>query len=172
MYLEQVFISHSVKDVEIIKKIAENLSNHDIYPYIAERDLNPGIELSKKIMKQIDASDYFILVYSKNGKESEFVIQEVGYWLGKHKIYNLIPLVEKGVTPEGFLKDLEYIEFFPDTPEIGILNATNYLNRSIKNDRRKKVIKTGIFILGLVTLIILGIYMFNKERKMVKNESS
>lgn len=98
----KVFISHSTKDFQLVMTLGKYLNAYGVEVYIAERDYQPGKSLSQKIMQNIDTSDYFLVVYTINGKDSEFVSQEIGYWFGQHKNNNLIPFVEKGINPELF----------------------------------------------------------------------
>lgn len=88
--------------------------------------------MKQKIMQNIDTSDYFLVVYTYNGKDSHFVSEEIGYWMGKNKDNNLIPFVEKGLNPEAFLRGVEYIEYDPLKPELRIANTLNYINNQIK----------------------------------------
>jgi len=161
----KVFISHSMKDSQLVRVLVKNLEVYNVEAYIAERDSQPGKQLSLKIMQNIDTSDYFLVVYTYNGKDSHFVREEIGYWMGKNKDNNLIPFVEKGINPEAFLCGVEYIEFNPLKPELAIANTLNYINNQIKMNRKQFIsdVSVGLGFLGLVAFIFYGLYKIGKE---------
>ena len=162
----KVFISHSVKDLQLVIALEAYFKPRGILAYIAERDYQIGKPLSNKIIENIETSDCFLVLYTINAKESGFVNQEIGYWIKAHRYNNFIPLVEKGVTPKGFLSGLEYIEFDPKNQGIGISNTILYLEEK-KKDKKMELVGDGILIglgiLGLIVLILYGIYKFMKD---------
>jgi len=164
----KIFISHSTKDIEIVQFLEKILKTYGYTPYIAERDYQAGKPLSQKIMNNIDNSNYFLIIYTDNGKKSGFVNQEIGYWIKAYKYENLIPLVEKDIIQEGFLSGLEYIEIDPLNPGAGIENSINYLEKldnKTKVESSKNKVILGIGILGIIALIIIGIYLYCKNKE-------
>ncbi len=163
--MEKVFISHSTKDFNLVDVLGRYLNTYGIEVYLAERDYQPGKLLSQKIMQNIDTSNYFLVVYTINGEDSIYVQQEIGYWLGKKKFNDFIPLVAKKINPRGFLHDVEYIEFDPQNPKLGIDNVINYVNQQIKTKRKQLLIDAGIGlgIIGLVTLILYGLSKLDED---------
>ena len=157
----KVFISHSTKDFKLVKFLAKFLESYGIEAYIAERDYKIGRSLSQKINQNIDTSDYFLVVYTTNGKDSSFVNQEIGYWINKRRDSDLIPFVEKGLNPSGFLSGVEYIEFNPLNPNLGIANVKRYITQSTKM-KKKQAIYSTIAALGIVGLIFLVAYGLSK----------
>ena len=159
--MEKVFISHSMKDSQLVRVLVKNLEIYSIEAYIAERDYQPGKQLSQKIMQNIDTSTYFLVVYTINGEDSIYVQQEIGYWLGKKKFNDFIPLVAKGIDPRGFLHDLEFIEFDQQNPKLGIANVINYVNQQIKIKKKQLLIDIGVG-LGIIGLASLIFYLLSK----------
>ena len=159
--MEKVFISHSMKDSQLVRVLVKNLEIYSVEAYIAERDYQPGKQLSQKIMQNIDTSNYFLVVYTINGEDSIYVQQEIGYWLGKKKFNDFIPLVAKGINPRGFLHDLEFIEFDQQNPKLGIVNVINYVNQQIKIKRKERLIDIGVG-LGIIGLATLIFYLLSK----------
>ena len=156
----KVFISHSTRDFQIVTILKKYLESKGIQAYIAEHDFNPGQPLSQKIIKNLNNSDYFLVVYTYNGKESDFVNQEIGYWMKQRGYNNFIPLVEKGITPEGFLAGIEFIQYDPHNPYIGLNDAIGYFyqQKSDEDDKNKWLIGAGILTgIGIVALIIAGL---------------
>ena len=159
--MEKVFISHSMKDSQLVRVLVKNLEIYSVEAYIAERDYQPGKQLSQKIMQNIDTSNYFLVVYTINGEDSIYVQQEIGYWLGKKKFNDFIPLVAKGINPRGFLHDLEFIEFDQQNPKLGIANVINYVNQQIKVKKKQLLIDVGVG-LGIIGLTTLIFYLLSK----------
>jgi len=157
----KVFISHSTKDFQLVKTLAKLLNAYDIEIYIAERDYQPGKLLSQKIMQNIDTSDYFLLVYSKNGKDSPFVSQEIGYWIGKRGFNNLIPFVEKGINPEAFLSGIKYIVYNPLNPTLAVANVIRYINYQIKIKKKQQIFDVSVG-LGILGITFLTFYVLTK----------
>jgi len=159
--MDKVFISHSMKDSQLVRVLVKNLGIYSVEAYIAERDYQPGKQLSQKIMQNIDTSNYFLVVYTINGEDSIYVQQEIGYWLGKKKFNDFIPLVAKGINPRGFLHDLEFIEFDQQNPKLGIANVINYVNQQIKIKKKQLLIDIGVG-LGIIGLTTLIFYLLSK----------
>ena len=161
----KVFISHSTKDFQLVEGLVKFLKNYGIEAYIAERDYQIGRSVSQKIMQNIDTSDYFLVVYTKNGKDSAFVHQEIGYWKDKKRDSDLIPFVEKGLSPIGLLSNDEYIEFEPINPNLGIINVERYITLTTKNKKKQAAYGTivGLGILGIAFLVIWGLSKLDEE---------
>ena len=160
----KVFISHSTKDFQLVVTLGNYLNTYGIEGYIAERDYQLGTQLSQKIMQNIDTSEYFLVVYTINGKYSEFISQEIGYWLGKKGYNNLIPFVAKGVNPKAFLCGIEYIELDPLNPTLTFNNVINYINYQIQIKKSQLTFDLSIG-LGIVGIISLIFYFLNKLSK-------
>ena len=161
----KVFISHSTKDFELVKILVKFLEGYGIETYIAERDYKIGRSLSQKIKQNIDTSDYFLVVYTTNGKDSNFVHEEIGYWIDKRRDSDLIPFVEKGLSPSYFLSGVEYIEFNPLNPNLGIANVKRYIAQTTKMKKKQAIYGTiaGLGILGLILLIAYGLSKSREE---------
>lgn len=157
----KVFISHSTQDFQIVEGLRRYLESCGIRVYIAERDTRPGKPLSQKIERNIDNSDYFLVVYTENGKKSEFVQQEIGLWKGRRNNINLVPFVEKGLNPGAFLCGFEYIEFDPLNLNIGFLKVKIYLEQLRKRERNQLYLGVGVGI-GLIGIISLALYGLSK----------
>jgi hypothetical protein len=70
--------------------------------YMAERDLQPGTELSDKLKANIDASDALLVLYTAHAATSKEVNWEIGYAQGKKNIFFIAEWgVEKPVAHQG-----------------------------------------------------------------------
>jgi len=162
----KIFISHSTKDHNLVTTLEVYLKLKGILVYIAENDCQVGKSLSSKIIENLEKSDYFLVLYTNRGKESGYVNQEIGYWIKAHGFTNFIPLVEKGIIPEGFLCGREYFEFDPKNHNIGLDNTINYLEQKKKEYEIELFgynIVLGLGLLGVATLILYGIYKAVKK---------
>lgn len=161
----KVFISHSTKDFKLVISLVKFLERYGIEAYIAERDYRIGRPLTQKIMQNIDTSHFFLVVYTTNGKESDFVQQEIGIWIDKGRDSDLIPFVEKGLNPGAFLSGIEYIEFDPLNPNLGIANVERYINQTTKMKRKQAIYGTiaGLGILGLAFLVAYNLSKLGDE---------
>lgn len=75
-----VFVSHAHKDIHEIRKIRNILEENGLEPicfYL--RCLNDNDEILDLIKREIDAREWFLLVDSKNARESNWVKTEVEY---------------------------------------------------------------------------------------------
>jgi TolB-like protein/Tfp pilus assembly protein PilF len=73
----RVFISHSSEDKTIADTICQRLESDGINCWIAPRDIQPGSDWTKAIMRGIEGCQVFILVFSKQANDSDHVYREV-----------------------------------------------------------------------------------------------
>lgn len=91
----RVFISHPIDDEDLamrLKKILEESPEIE-EAYIAQKIKEYEIEVSKKITKQINKSDYVVALITKKAKSSASVNQELGFAQGVDVLK--IPMIEK-----------------------------------------------------------------------------
>lgn len=78
-------LSYAHKDAEQVQLLAEGYRALDNLEYFFDRHkLRPGDEFESKIFEYIDKSDLFILCWSKNAAESEWVTKERLYAFQKY----------------------------------------------------------------------------------------
>ena len=81
-----VFVSHAHKDIQEIRKIRNTLEEQGLEPicfYL--RCLSDDDEIQDLIEREIDAREWFLLVDSKNARESNWVKTELAYIKRKNK---------------------------------------------------------------------------------------
>jgi len=104
----KAFISYSSKDMPIVEQIRKTLEASDIDVFVAEDSIKPGEILKDSIIKNIKESDMFVLLWSKNATDSDYVKQEIGAALGVNKL--IVPFVlNKGIPLPEFIRDIKYI---------------------------------------------------------------
>ena len=151
----KVFISHSVKDISLVKQLQYWLDRNQIEAYIFEEYPQPGTMIGEKVARAIDRSDCVLALMTRDGSRSQWVHNEVGYAKGKEKI--VIPIVENGVINGGFLEGVEYIPFRIYDPYDTISRTVQYLStlKSAKKEQeqRNKVLLAGLMVFfGLLAL--------------------
>jgi len=146
-----VFISYSSKDLHHVDKIKETIESSEVRLFVAEYSLKPGQSLSENIIKEIKNCNVFILVWSKNSKESGWVPLECGIARGQNK--SIIPIVlDENVPLPDLLKDFKYITL-NDSYEDCLLLLKNVIQKQIDNS--KFALKDFFVLAGIFGLIFL-----------------
>ncbi len=146
----KVFISYSVNDIAIVRKIAEEIRPH-AEPYYWDQNKSPGEEAWKTIFSWIDSSDCVIAVITdKVIARGEAVNQEIGYAKKAGKL--VIPLVASGVDSGrlGFLAGVTWISFDPKNPSAALDGLKQKLTEM--NLMKQQT--------GFILLLMAGIVLF------------
>lgn len=143
----RVFISYSTKDLAVAAQAKQMLEQVGVEVFLAEYSLDPGSDLGLDIIRQIQTCDLFLLLWSKNARESEWVTQEIGAAFGRGK--PTIPVVlDEGELPPGFLRRLKYLPAFKDLGQ-----ALRWLQKNITDRATKKAQATAVLVgVGAVLL--------------------
>ena len=158
----RVFISHSVRDLREVELLAEILDEYGIETYVAERDRQYGKELSQKIKRNIENSDAILVLWTNNSKHSGWVNQEIGYAEKCNKL--IIPLVEKGVKPKGFLEGREYINFNKYDVEDAMVDVAEHLEeQKIEKEQMETLKLIGGLAIGLIGLGSLAYWLSKRK---------
>jgi len=93
--VSKAFLSHSSKDKDFVKIVADNLGS--ALCHYDERTFEPSGESAEEILKALINSDVFVLFFSANSQTSEWVKHEIKYakhmyFEGKIKSIVIIPL--------------------------------------------------------------------------------
>lgn len=118
-----VFISHSVKDMHLIRQLRKDLDNNGVDVVLGKYVEEPGSLLYEKFERLIRESDFFLGIFTGNSIQSKWVLYETEYAFKIGKPMFL--LVEKEIEPS-VQSDLEYILFRMDEP------VENIIERIIK----------------------------------------
>ena len=98
-----IFISHSTRDNDSVKKLREMLELHGRLPWVDSRELTGGDDLKERIEKSIRAARQFIVVVSLDALGSEWVQHEVRIARDEAQKrsdgFKIIPVVLPGVEP-------------------------------------------------------------------------
>lgn len=109
--MKDIFISYSSKDKSIAKKICGLLEGANIACWIAYRDIQRGKTYASEIIRGIKETKITILLFSRNSKVSEHVLNEIDYAFTHNKI--IIPFkledTEMGDELHYYLSRIEWI---------------------------------------------------------------
>jgi hypothetical protein len=72
-----IFISYSKKDVLYVEKLVDDLRREGFNPWVDSDDLGAGTLWQNRLHKQILTCDAYILVMSRNAKNSKWVPEEL-----------------------------------------------------------------------------------------------
>lgn len=75
---KDVFISYKRENAEFVSRLFAELKEHDIDAWFDLNELHRdvGKEYTKRIHKGIDSSEFFLLIYTKEVEDSDFIIYE------------------------------------------------------------------------------------------------
>lgn len=101
----RIFISHAFDDEVLASKMKTVLEKHEQIEvaYMAQKSPNFELEISDKITREIQDSDYLVAIITKTSKTKPSVHQELGFaqGVGIHKIPVVEKNAKKGVLLEG-----------------------------------------------------------------------
>ena len=120
---KRVFISHSSKDRNIVERFVDNIlqlgigiGHEDIFcTSIEDMGIKNGEDIREHIKNNVQSSDFTVLMISKNYKESEICLNEMGaVWAANHRVkYYLLPGVD--FKEIGWLCDVKKAEQLNDS---------------------------------------------------------
>ena len=104
----RVFISYSTHDIRLVDHLLTILNTPGVHAFAAEYSVLPGGYLSPEIIQAIKDCDLFLLLWSQNAKDSEWVPQEIGIAVSDSK--HIVPVVlEPHLSVPGFIQDRKYL---------------------------------------------------------------
>ena len=105
---QEVFISHSVKDKAVADALCSRLEGDGVRCWMAPRDILPGLEWGEAIIKGINSTRIFVLIFSSNANSSKQIIREVERAVNRGMV--LVPFRVEDVPPS------EALEYYISTP--------------------------------------------------------
>lgn len=149
----KVFISHSTRNMSVVRSLEDYLDNQGITPVIAEDIISPGAYLPEKFQSQIKECDIFLALFTHEAARSKWVIYETNYALSLDK--PRILLKEESVNIE---TPYEWILFSANEPDEKIakkvLDAIKVIKRGVS---RPITVPLGGVILAGILLFIAGL---------------
>jgi hypothetical protein len=110
----KIFLSHSSKDKEFVRHIANDLQTYDLPVWFDEWEIKVGDSLTQKISDGINESGWLIIVLSENSINSKWVQNEINaamtIELEKKEVFILPILIDDCKIPI-LLRDKLYADF-------------------------------------------------------------
>lgn len=150
----KIFISYSTKDSEKIKPILEHISSiKGVKTFLAEDNLKPSSEIIQTIIDKIKSADIFIVFYSENAKESEYVQQEIGIAKGNNKF--IVPILLDINKPKAMLIDTNYVNLSNQSKVQAELKRLNsFIVENVDRKRQNRELLTFGALIGLGALLL------------------
>ncbi len=139
----KVFISYSTKDLKVAESVQRILRGAQTDVFMAERSVVAGEALPERIKKAIIECDLFLLLWSRNSKESDWVRHEVGAADGRNKVIIPIVIDRRAKLPA----PLHHIKYLPayKSPE----QAFHWLRENVFTRAEQKQQREGLVWLAL-----------------------
>jgi len=154
-----VFVSHSVsrEDHPLLAELGERARSIGIDLYLAERDAQPGTQLSTKVRNSILRADLVFALLTQEGAASAWVNQEIGV---AHELRKrIVPMVEEGVKAPGMIAEMEQIRFNRGRSSEAFDRVARFLERA-KTD--KEFWETIAIVGGTFALILFAIWLLSR----------
>jgi hypothetical protein len=139
---------------DLVAQLAAVIQSHGIECYIASRDHQLGREIPEKIATNLRSSDSLVALLTEGGAHREWVNQEIGFARGIQKL--VIPVVEMGVEPVGFLAGLEYVRLDRKDPGNGLQVLGTYLAGLRQKKETTELIIGAAVVAALIVVIVLS----------------
>lgn len=139
MQIYNLFIGYAGQDKQYAEFVWTCLSQiSEIRPYLAEITPNYGENFKDRIMNVLDSTNFMVVFLTKNGVQSQWVNQEIGYAFAvkrKKQELKIIPISLSNVQLKGLItKDTEDILFVDNLPLDRVVSNIIYqIRNSIPN---------------------------------------
>lgn len=112
--MSTIFLSHSSKDKEFVRKLAKDLEDHDLKIWLDEKSMKVGDLLIPSISDGIKNSNYLIAVISENSNNSVWVNKELSIAISEEVLTShkkILPILLDKCEIPIFLQDKVYADF-------------------------------------------------------------
>lgn len=119
---KDVFVSYKRENVAFVTRLFEELDSHEIKTWFDMNELHQdvGKEYTERIHKGIDNSEFFLLMYTVDVEDSDFIImKELGYAVEKKKkilFYPQEPIDIKNSKLTPFVEKIQWLDTEANIP--------------------------------------------------------
>ncbi|WP_297338400.1 toll/interleukin-1 receptor domain-containing protein [Algoriphagus sp.] len=136
--MAKIYLSYQHQDIELIKRIGEDLKSRGHSIIMDETIMKVGVDWRKELLNELKSSEGLLVLITKNSLNSKYVISEIGTTRAfidenENKKF-LIPVVYGDIEIPDFIKDLYCIRLSDDNYEESI----NRIDSSISSFIGKK----------------------------------
>lgn len=178
---KDVFVSYKRENVAFVTRLFEELDSHEIKTWFDMNELHQdvGKEYTERIHKGIDNSEFFLLMYTVDVEDSDFIImKELGYAVEKKKkilFYPQEPIDIKNSKLKPFVEKIQWLDteanipFQADTKEtIHDEKKLNELSGMINQRQGYSVFEDqSLFLIRIAMQQLLGkITVFGNYKKL------
>lgn len=154
----KIFVSYSTHDLDQVNLLRQQLVSTPVSIFVAEHSVLPSQELPKEISKAIQDCDLFVVLWSENARDSEWVSQEIGRASALQK--TILPLVlTEGLNLPGFISSLKYIPVFRE-PNLALSQAREIAmseyNKKLTQQKEQEQ-KNTLVLMGVGALFLWAI---------------
>lgn len=149
----KIFVSYSTKDIVEIKPILQQIQTiKNTEFFFADETLNPGDQISQRILNYISDCDVFILFYSEFARDSTYVQHEIGVAKANNKI--IIPILLDTTKTDGMLQGINYLNFYDQTKKQQEFERLhNFIVQNVQSKNQKSILSWLVaFGLGYMLL--------------------
>ncbi len=150
-----IFISHSTKDYPTASNIDKWLKQiPTVTTFLSEEIILPG-KLSNEILNGIRICDVFLVLYSENSHNSQYVQNEIGAALGQNKPIIILSL--DNTKPTAMLQGYTYYQIF-DPTEAGKFfpKLHKYIGQLVEAKANKDLLSSIVLFVGLGAAIYIA----------------
>ena len=148
----KVFISYSTKNIHIAEWAIRSLSRPGVIEvFVAEYSIQPALFLEERILAAIKRCDLFILLWSQEARQSDWVPQEIGVATGEDK--PIVPIVLEANAPvPGFISGVKYLRAFENWEGSFVTLKRFVEDQAIQSAQRQSAVAVLAMLLGAVVL--------------------
>jgi hypothetical protein len=124
-------MAYNIKDVKEVEYLSKLLEDKGFKCYMYKDNPRIGKNPGEKVKREIKKSSCVLAFCTKNGHQSAWLNQEIGFTLGQRK--PIIPIAQDNKYVDGLLQGTEYYQLDIHNPSIpGFDNLLKYLKKVIK----------------------------------------
>lgn len=160
----KLFVSYSTLDLNEVEQLRLQLKDTPIDVFVAEHSIKPSQALAPTIAAAIEDCDLFVLLWSNNAKNSEWVSQEIGRAHALKKV--ILPLIlTEGTALPGFIQGIRYLPAHKDSlgslasARTEIMAAYERKAAALATSDREKKEKDALAFMGIGAFLL---WVFNK----------
>ncbi len=128
--MQNVFISYSRQDFNVVDKVTEALSGNGINYWIDREGLEPGVTFPDKIANSIKDCDVFLFLSSENANASPWTLREISMAIDLGKTVLPVKLDHSAYAPSValYLSPLQYVDWPALGPEAALQKIVSRIN--------------------------------------------
>ena len=154
----RIFLSHSTKDLSLVRQLEKQLDNYGIRVVVAEEIRTPGAELKEKFESLIRDCGIFVALLTEESANSQWVLYETDY--AKQINKPMILLKEQNVSIQS---NYEWVPFSKnDPPQILLKKIMDAINQ-VHGGARSEISPIGAIIGVGILAFILGLVIGGRE---------